>query len=171
MSVIECFLPLSSLNLIFVSSSHFSLTSILSIAACFCQFSSYICLLIPEICLSVCGRHISRTVHLIIFALGVCTVKGPRKCRIAVADVIAFLKLDYSKLVGCYCSSLQQKCFLKIVTFRLDDCPLVVEWHAQMEAQAPSTWVLIPWLSPTWIWQDLHVPCYSQIEWDTQSVY
>ena len=113
--------------------------------------------------LSVCGRHISRTVHLIIFALGICNVKGPRKCRIARADVIAFLKLGYSKLwlaaiVQCFN---RREYFFKIVTFRLDDCPLVVEWQAQMEAQASSTWVLLSWLSPSLIWQDFHVTCYS----------
>ena len=40
-------------------------------------------LLIPEIsvCLSVCWSHISRTLHLISFTLGMCIVKGPRTCR------------------------------------------------------------------------------------------
>ena len=41
-------------------------------------------LLNPEvsICLSVCGTYVLRIVHLIGFTLGMCIVKGPRKCSV-----------------------------------------------------------------------------------------
>ena len=36
------------------------------------------------VCVSVCGTHISGTVHLVGITLGMCIINGPGKCPVAV---------------------------------------------------------------------------------------
>ena len=66
-------------------------------------------LLIPEICLSVFGSHLYRTIHLIGLTLDMCIVKGPRRCCVKFGaiwpgDMFNIDKLCINKKLA-FCSS------------------------------------------------------------------